>query len=116
MARMNRDERAARLCTEHGLFTADAGFVVDEQDRREGPLVEFIRSVAGSAQCRSPHCLCKSCKAHKVLAQYEALDAKPEPTLLEAAKEMLATVERGGMTQSVVDALKAAVEREESKR
>lgn len=94
---------------------AEAAWVIAEQDRRERPLVEFIRNTP----CYCHEQTDNTCPRCRVLRAYAALDAAPEPTLLEAAKKLTANVTDGvryRINGSDLVALKSAVEREEAKR
>lgn len=120
--KMTKEERAERLlqvwlkCNGIRLFVRE--HVIEEQDRREGPLVEALRKLTKTFSAASDaHII-----ARQALAAWEALDAKPEPTLLEAAKA-ITTPQPFGKTISGVlvdevmwEVLKAAVEREEGTR
>lgn len=95
-----------------------AHHVIALQDRREGPLVEALRQAYTRLCYLGDVVAAQGCI--KALRDYDALDAAPEPTLLEAAKAVVDA--RTGVFTSVTvdgkawDALKAAVEREEGKR
>lgn len=120
MAKMTKEERAKRLNDAFNVQPCTlAYFIVDEQDRREGPLVAFIRNGV-SCICHPPTGY--TCDRCETLRAYDALDAKPEPTLLEAVKAADARAHSmrdkpGQMYAAVLLedwlSIKAAVEREE---
>lgn len=124
MRKLTKEERIARLCSDwnNSALNSVGAFMQDRQDAREGPLVAALRLVALRGYCNSPVCDCMVCVAKRALAQYDALDAKPEPGL----RALFANVrEVEGLTPGTVIlatssenyiALKAAVEREEGKR
>ena len=126
--KMTKEERAERLlqvwlkCNGIRLFVRE--HVIEEQDRREGPLVEALRSLAQSEPERQ-YMTREDCVriARKAIAAWETLDAKPEPTVAECQREAIAawddydrSDEKLARLNRALAALKAAVEREEGKR
>lgn len=111
---MTKEERGQRLLKMSRLSGSAwwwPAVAIEEQDRREGPLVEALLKLAQNW----PY----SGVARDALAAYDALDAKPEPTLLECAKRVgtARQHEYAGLgLVAALDALKAAVEREERRK
>lgn len=120
MTKMTKEERASRAeeaCYKDRESKGVWDWVVQQQDRREGPLVEALTSISMSG---GPDGIVQT--ALNALRAHDRLDAKPEPTLLEAARELVNDRTTFGACASIVcdsakwTALKAAVEREEGKR
>lgn len=79
MSKMTKEERAARLFCEY--LKSDQMiqvYAIEQQDAREGPLVEALRNVA-ARYCNAD--------AYEALAKYDALDAKPAQTLAQAVSD-----------------------------
>lgn len=121
MRKLTKEERAARMRAEmrdKPLFLFDrCKWWVEQQDAREGPLVEALRKLAVLGNGNMPGNSEGNVIAQHALAAWDGLDAAPEPTLLEAAKALVApmngTREHQLVPVALFDALKAAVEREE---
>lgn len=82
--KLNEGERADRLYERHSRSEAHwSEFAIAEQDRREGPLVEALRSIGhGEISARGGSLADVELVARQALAQWEALDAKPEPAII----------------------------------
>lgn len=123
-------EQIARMRDEHrdatGMWVSahDAQYMLKRQHEREKGLLELLNE----ATYELPFCHEFKRKVERALAAHARLDAPPEPTLLEAAKQVVSNVTvdvlkfdlgthitLNGWPTAIEDirALKAAVEREE---
>lgn len=94
--------------------------ILQRQHSREKGLLDALKRIHGHT-CGAPSASCWKMNrdiAASALAAHAALDAPPEPTLLEAAKALVGRFNWVADSANVeaLDALKAAVEREESRK
>lgn len=81
--KLTEGERADRIFERRSKSKAHwSEFAIAEQDRREGPLVEALWRIAEARTCIRSECDCMYCIALKAIAAWEALDAKPEPDII----------------------------------
>lgn len=100
------------------LFTGQATRILNRQHERETGLKYAMERAIKSLEANFDHPSWAVAYLKDALAAHAALDAPPEPTLLEAAKALVGRFNWVADSANVeaLDALKAAVERAEKER
>lgn len=83
--------------------------ILKRQHEREAGLLDVLQRIASGYDTSAR-------LASETLAAHARLDAPPEPTLLEAAKAFVDAAPHAYAMTTALDALKAAVEREEARK
>ena len=116
LAKRVRELRGYRSMEPWGALTV-ADWIIAEQERREGPLVEMLASVQNYG---SDEMGALKARVLKTLAAYRALDAPPQRTLEDVLREWndrAGPLEaRAALAVRLLDELAAALKRAEGER